>query len=120
MQSQNPDKVPQSGSQKPLKILMLTSSYPKYPGDVTALFIEAIAQYSQVRGHQVTVVLPYHPDLRRQPVEKGVRFYTYKYALRRSWNIWGYAASLQGDVKVRKLIYLLLPFVLLSSFWKMW
>ena len=103
-----------------LKILMLTSSYPKYPGDVTAPFIEAIARYSQANGHRVTVVLPYHPDLKRPPVEKGVRFYQYKYALRKSWNIWGYAASLQGDVKVRKLIYLLLPFVLLSSFWKMW
>lgn len=99
---------------------MLTSSYPKYPGDVTAPFIEAIAQYSQARGHRVTVVMPYHPDLKRPPVEKGVRFYQYKYALRRKWNIWGYAASLEGDVKVRKLIYLLLPFVLVSSFWKMW
>jgi glycosyltransferase involved in cell wall biosynthesis len=103
-----------------LKILMLTSSYPKFPGDVTAPFIEAIAQYSQARGHQVAVVLPYHPDLRRRPVEKGVRFFPYRYALRRGWNIWGYAASLEGDVKVRKLIYLLLPFVLASSFWKMW
>jgi glycosyltransferase involved in cell wall biosynthesis len=99
---------------------MLTSSYPKFPGDVTAPFIESIAQYSQSLGHKVTVVLPYHPDLRRQPVENGVRFYQYHYALRRSWNIWGYAASMQGDVKVRKLIYLLLPFVLVSSFLKMW
>lgn len=116
MQTSSPDISPQL----PLKILMLTSSYPKYPGDVTAPFIEAIAQYSQALGHRVTVVLPYHPDLRRQPVEKGVRFFPYKYALRRDWNIWGYAASLEGDVRVRKLIYLLLPFVLLSSFWKMW
>ena len=99
---------------------MLTSSYPKFPGDVTAPFIESIAQTSQSLGHKVTVVLPYHPDLKRQPVENGVRFYPYRYALRRSWNIWGYAASLQGDVKVRKLIYLLLPFVLASSFLKMW
>lgn len=99
---------------------MLTSSYPKFPGDVTAPFIESIAQTSQALGHKVTVVLPYHPDLKRQPVENGVRFYQYRYALRRSWNIWGYAASLQGDVKVRKLIYLLLPFVLASSFLKMW
>ena len=103
-----------------LKILMLTSSYPKYPGDVTAPFIESIAQYSQARGHKVTVLMPFHPDLKRAPVENGVRFYQYKYALRRKWNIWGYASSLEGDVKVRKLIYLLLPFVLISSFWKLW
>src|SRR4051812_43550040 len=100
MQTSSPDIFPKTR----LKILMLTSSYPKYPGDVTAPFIEAIAQYSQGLGHRVTVVLPYHPDLRRQTVEKGVRFFPYKYALRRDWNIWGYAASLEGDVRVRKLI----------------
>lgn len=120
MQTTSPDIAPDPASLTRLKILMLTSSYPKYPGDVTAPFIEAIAQYSRARGHQVAVVLPYHPDWRRPPVEKGVRFFPYRYALRRNWNIWGYAASLQGDVRVRKLIYLLLPFVLASSFWKMW
>lgn len=99
---------------------MLTSSYPKFPGDVTAPFIEAIAQNTQAAGHQVTVVMPYHPDLKRESVENGVRLLTYHYALRKSWNIWGYAASLQGDVKVRKLIYLLLPFVLVASFLKLW
>ncbi len=120
MQTTNPELAPESPSTPPLKILMLTSSYPKYPGDVTAPFIEAIAQYSQTQGHHVMVVLPYHPELRRFPIEKGVRFSPYKYALRRDWNIWGYAASLEGDDRVRKLIYLLLPFVLVSSFWKMW
>ncbi len=118
----HPSRATHPNSQS-LNILMLTSSYPKYPGDVTAPFIEAIAQFSQARGHQVTVVLPYHPDLKR-PLDKadenGVRFFPYKYALRKSWNIWGYAASLKGDVQIRKLIYLLLPFVLVSSFWKLW
>ncbi len=99
---------------------MLTSSYPKFPGDVTAPFIEAIAQFSQTRGHRVSVLMPFHPDLKRQKVENGVRFYQYHYALVKKWNIWGYAASLEGDVRVRKLIYGLLPFVLLSSFWQMW
>ncbi len=119
-QSSTPDPALPDYNPRPLKILMLTSSYPKFPGDVTAPFIEAIAQFSQKLGHSVTVVLPYHPDLKRPPIENGVRFYQYHYALRRSWNIWGYAASMQGDVKIRKLIYLLLPFVLLSSFVKLW
>ncbi len=112
MESSPPDK--------PLNILMLTSSYPKFPGDVTAPFIEAIAQFSRRLGHNVSVVMPYHPDLKRLPVENGVRLYHFHYALRRNWNIWGYAASLEGDVRVRGLVYLLLPFVLLASFLKLW
>ncbi|HEX2909275.1 MAG TPA: glycosyltransferase [Chloroflexia bacterium] len=115
-----PPVPPVTHDEKALRILMLTSSYPKFPGDVTAPFIEAIAQFSQARGHQVSVVLPYHPDLKRDKVEKGVRFYPFKYTFKRNWNIWGYAASMEADVKVRKLIYFLLPFVLLSSFLKLW
>jgi len=103
-----------------LKILMLTSSYPKYRGDVTAPFIEEIAQNTQKLGHEVTVMMPYHPDLRRQPVENGVKLFNFHYSPFKKWNIWGYAASLEGDVKIRPLIYLLLPLVLLSSFWHMW
>jgi glycosyltransferase involved in cell wall biosynthesis len=103
-----------------LKILMLTSSYPKFSGDVTAPFIEAIAQNTQALDHEVTVLMAYHPDLQRQAVENGVSLQTFKYAPLRSWNIWGYAASLEADVKVRKTIYFLLPLVLISSFFKMW
>lgn len=101
-------------------ILMLTSSYPKYKGDVTAPFIEAIAQYSQRRGHQVTVLMPHHPDLQREKVENGVELAKFHYAPLKSWNVWGYAASLEGDVKIRKTVYLILPFVLISAFLKMW
>jgi hypothetical protein len=64
-----------------LRLLHLTSSYPKYPGDVTAPFIEEIAHALAARGHQIDVVLPYHPDLRR-PDEERVRFFPYRYAPR--------------------------------------
>lgn len=116
----SPVKVSQLSDVTPLKVLMLTSSYPKFAGDVTAPFIEAIAQFSQKRGHQITVLMAYHPDLKRPPHENGVKLETYKYVPFKSWNIWGYAASLEADVKVRKLIYLLLPLVLVSSFIKLW
>jgi glycosyltransferase involved in cell wall biosynthesis len=98
---------------------MLTSSYPKYPGDVTAPFIEEIAQNTRKLGHEVTVLMPYHPDLKRQPVENGVKLCNFRYIPFKNWNIWGYAASMEGDVKIRKLVYLLAPFVMLSSLWHM-
>jgi hypothetical protein len=48
-----------------MNVLMVTSSYPKFRGDVTAPFIESIALGVAARGHQVDVVLPHHPDLAR-------------------------------------------------------
>jgi glycosyltransferase involved in cell wall biosynthesis len=96
-----------------MRLLHLTSSYPKFPGDVTAPFIEEIAHALAARGHQVDVVLPFHPDLRR-PQEDGVRFFPYRYAPRDDWSRWGYAQSLESDVRVRPAIYALLPLAALA------
>jgi phosphatidyl-myo-inositol dimannoside synthase len=96
-----------------MRILMVTSSYPKYPGDVTAPFIESIACSVAARGHRVDVVLPHHPDLRR-PEGEPVRFFPYHYSPREEWSLWGYAQSLEADVRVRRGMYLLAPLVALS------
>lgn len=89
---------------------MVTSSYPKFPGDVTAPFIESIARSVAERGHRVDVVLPHHPDLKR-PADEPVRFFPYRYVPLRAFHLWGYAQSLESDVRVRKGVYLLAPLV---------
>jgi glycosyltransferase involved in cell wall biosynthesis len=96
-----------------MNVLMVSSSYPKYPGDVTAPFIESIARAVAARGHAVEVLVPHHPDLRRPPGEP-VRVVSYAYAPRERWNLWGYAQSLESDVRVRPGVYLLAPLVALS------
>src|SRR5262245_6622552 len=96
-----------------MKVLMVTSSYPKFPGDATAPFIESIARGLAARGHAVDVVLPHHPELRRAH-DEPVRFFPYRYAPSDAWCRWGYAQSLEADVRVRREIYLLLPFVAMA------
>ncbi len=93
-----------------MRILSVTSSYPKFPGDTTAPFIEAITRGLVARGHTVDLVLPEHPQLRR-PAEPGVRFFPYHYAPGPRWALWGYAQSLESDVRVRKTMYGLVPLV---------
>ena len=87
-----------------MNVLMVTSSYPKFPGDVTAPFVESIARGVAERGHAVDVVLPHHPDLRRG--DEPVRFFPYRYAPREDWSVWGYAQSLHSDVRVRRTLEL--------------
>jgi phosphatidyl-myo-inositol dimannoside synthase len=96
----------------PLKICMLTSSYPKYPGETTAPFIEEIAAGLVRRGHTVHVVAPFHRDLRRAPVERGVHLHFFRYSLLRALNVWGYAEALQADVGLRGAVYAAAPLAL--------
>src|SRR5688572_25064079 len=89
---------------------MVTSSYPRFPGDVVAPFIESIARGVAGRGHRVDVVLPHHPDLHR-PAGEPVSFHPYRYAPLDRWSRWGYAQSLRRDVSVRAGAFLLAPLV---------
>ncbi len=75
-----------------MNICMLTSSYPKYPGETTAPFIEEIAAGLVRRGHTVHVVAPFHRDVRRAPVELGVHPHFFRYSPLRALNVWSDSA----------------------------
>ena len=96
-------------------VVMLTTSYPRFPGDTIGTFMEPIARGIAARGHQVHVVLPWHPRLARGPVEDGVHFHPFRYAPHPSLNVFGYAAALQADVNLRAAAWVCAPLALAAS-----
>ena len=92
----------------------MTSSYPLFPGDGTAPFIEEIVRGVAACGHEVDVVLPAHPRLQR-PAEGGVRFFPFDYAPVASWRVWGYAQSLKADRGFRWRTLAVAPFAALAT-----
>ena len=97
-----------------MRILTVTTSFPKFEGDTTAPFIESITRELASRGHEVTVVLPARSDLRPAPIE-GVRFRPYRYAPSAALEVFGYAEALRADVALRGATYLVLPLAVLSG-----
>ena len=97
-------------------VVMLTTSYPRFPGDTIGTFMEPIAKGIAARGHDVHVVLPWHPRLARGPVEDGVHFHPFRYAPHPDLNVFGYAAALQADVRLRGAAYLAAPLALAASY----
>jgi len=99
-----------------LRVVMLTSSYPLFAGDMTAPFIEEIAAGIAARGHEVHVVLPNHPRLNRPETERGVHLHPFAVAPLRSWGAaWGFAGSLAGDVALTKGAVAIAPLALTSA-----
>lgn len=89
---------------------MVATSYPRFPGDTVGTFMEPIAHGVAARGHEVHVVLPWHPRLQRhgrEVVQGGdghggaIYFHPFRYAPHRSLNIFGYAEALEADVRLR-------------------
>jgi glycosyltransferase involved in cell wall biosynthesis len=99
-----------------VNVLAITSSYPRYEGDPTAPFIESITRHVAARGHAVHMLVPAHRLWRRPPVEGNIHFHTWQYSPVRSWTPWGYAASLEAGVRIRRPLYALAPIVTATGF----
>jgi hypothetical protein len=95
-----------------MRVLMVTQTYPRHPGDGTAPFVDEIARSVARRGHTVDVVLPWHPAF--VPPSDGIRFLPYSYAGAGSWAAWGFGQSLRSDGKVGLATALALPSVVIS------
>jgi glycosyltransferase involved in cell wall biosynthesis len=96
-------------------VVMVTTSYPRFPGDSVGTFMEPIAKSVAARGHQVHIVAPWHPLVTRGAEEDGVRFHFYKYAPTRRLNVFGYAAALRADVSLRGAAYAVAPLAMAAG-----
>src|SRR5687768_8674622 len=96
-------------------IVMVTSSYPRFPGDSVGTFLEPIAKSIVARGHEVHVVAPWHPLVRRAAEEDGVRFHFYKYSPVDSLYVFGHASAMRADVTLRYAAWVAAPLALAAS-----
>jgi glycosyltransferase involved in cell wall biosynthesis len=99
-------------------VVMVTTSYPRFPGDGVGSFIEPIAKGVAARGHEVHIVAPWHPALTRQEVEDGVHFHFFRYAPVAPLNVFGYATGLRADTQLRLAAWMMAPLAMTSGAWK--
>jgi glycosyltransferase involved in cell wall biosynthesis len=98
-------------------VVMVTSSYPRFAGDSVGTFMEPIARGIAARGHEVHVVAPWHPQVRRPSIERGIHFHFYRYAPVAALNVFGYASAMRADVSLRSAAYLAAPFAMTAGWW---
>lgn len=92
-----------------MKIGVLTHNYPRFRGDFSGRFVEALSEELVVQGHDVTVIAPWDPAYARQPSDHRVAFKLYRYAPRPSWHRLGYMRTMRADVALRRMTYWLAP-----------
>ena len=62
-----------------LRVLTVTHNYPRFPGDPAGAFVARIAEGVVARGHQVRVLAPHAPGLRRDEEIGGVQIHRFRY-----------------------------------------
>lgn len=99
-------------------VVMVTTSYPRFPGDWVGTFMEPIAKHVAARGHEVHIVAPWHPRITRGRSEDGVFFHFFKYSPSPALNVFGYAAGLHADVRLKGAAWLVAPLALTAGWFK--
>jgi glycosyltransferase involved in cell wall biosynthesis len=99
-------------------VVMVTTSYPRFPGDSVGTFMEPIAKGVAARGHEVHIVAPWHPRITRGTSEDGVFFHFFHYAPVPALNVFGYAAGLHADVQLKRSAWLAAPLAMTAGWFK--
>lgn len=100
-----------------MNICMVTSSYPRFRGDIAATFVKSLCEHLVKLGHRVHVLAPYDPAVRDD--DSMVKVHRFKYIWADNLCLVGHGRSLEADVKVRREVYWLTPFYLGAGFWRL-
>ncbi len=98
-----------------MQIGVLTHNYPRFQGDFSGTFVEALCQEFAAQGQQVTVWAPFDPAYRRnaecsvQSAEAPVSLRLYRYAWPDRLHRLGYMRTMQSDLNLRLNTYFLSP-----------
>lgn len=85
---------------RPLDLLFLTQTYPRFEGDTAGPFIRDLARGLVRLGDRVTVLAPHAEGVPARWEERGVEAVTFRYAPERH-EVLGYGRSLEADERVK-------------------
>lgn len=93
-----------------MAVCLLTSSYPRFPGDYAGVFVAELGQELVKLGMEVVVLAPRAPGLDAFEISSGVRVYRFAYFWPRKWELLAYGQGIPWNLRRNPLLYLLLPF----------
>ena len=96
---------------------MLTTSFPRFPGDGVGTFVEPISKGVAAHGYEVHLLAPWHPLVERSAQEDDLHFHFFRYAPTERLHVFGYASALRADVSLRGSAYLAAPLAVSAGCW---
>lgn len=97
------------------KLLVITSSFPKWSGDDTIPFVYELSK-RLVEDFEVTVLAPHCPNSKRKEKFDNIEVYRFRYFFERFEKL-ACAGGILPVLRRNKLYYFVIPFFLLGLFW---
>ncbi|HEY4575179.1 MAG TPA: glycosyltransferase family 4 protein, partial [Thermoanaerobaculia bacterium] len=100
--------------ERPLDLLFLTQTYPRFDGDVAGPFIRDLALGLVRGGDRVTVLTPHAEGVPARRQDEGVEVISFRYAPERH-EVLGYGRTLEADERVKGGALLAAPLYALAA-----
>lgn len=97
---------------KTLNVIVLTSSYPRYPGDNASVFLRYLNASLSKKGIEIHLVAP-ASDVAEKQLDDGVHVYRFRY-LPRPLRKLAYGSGILPNLRNNPLLWITVPFFLLS------
>ncbi|HEB87708.1 MAG TPA: glycosyltransferase family 4 protein [Gammaproteobacteria bacterium] len=98
-----------------MKVLMVTTSYPRFCGDSAAVFLQYLARAIGSAGHDVHVLAPNDPLADGSVADERVSIHRFEYSSVRRHRL-TYGSGILPNLRASRRVYLQLPFFLTSLF----
>lgn len=99
---------------KPMKVCMLTTSFPRWKGDFAASFVHDLCTKLVENGVKVMVVAPHDIGLSRYEVFDGIEIYRFQYIWPKKLQRLAYHGGIPHNLRTNFISKVLFPFFLLS------
>lgn len=97
------------------EILLVTSSYPRWPGDATTPFVHHLAQDLRGLGWNVQVLAPHAPGALRDEVLDGVPVHRFRYLWPESLQTVCYDGGALVKLRTNRWNYTRIPFLVIAQ-----
>lgn len=97
-----------------MKICVITHTFPRFRNDPTAAFMDTLCRGLVKAGNKVFLLTPFDVLFSRE--NKPYQIITYRYIWPDRLHVLGYSRTLYGDVRLKKIVYLLAPFLFFFGF----
>lgn len=98
-----------------MKILMVATSYPRFRGDASAIFLRYLARAIGDSGHDIHVLAPNDPLADNSVVDERVSIHRFEYSPAKRHRL-TYGSGILPNLHASRWVYLQIPFFLVTLF----
>ena len=100
-----------------IKILILTTTFPRWKGDTTPSFVYELSKRLQNYGLEIYILSPHYNGAKKYEIMEGMKIYRFPYFFPKKYQKLVYDGGILSNLKRSNLAKIQIPLLLLSEFY---